>query len=304
MKSRCLVTGAAGFIGSHMVDTLIKEGHEVIALDNTCANNEKFYWNSQADNHKLSILDFEKLQPLFRGIDFVFHLAAESRITNAIESPKNTYEVNVIGTQNILQASLDHQIKRVVFSSTSAIYGLSSPPNKETMQEDCLNPYSISKFAAEKICKFFTNAYSLPVSILRYFNVFGERAPSNGPYAPVTSIFLKQHLQKKPLTVVGDGQNKRDFIHVQDVVQANLQFCFSKQKEIYNDIFNVGSASNISILELAQIISDQIDFLPPRIGEAKTTLADIDKIKNTIDWKPTLSIEDYLQMAIQEYKKN
>mgnify|MGYP001180435914 CR=1 FL=1 len=299
MKSNCLVTGAAGFIGSHVVNGLIDEGHRVIAIDNTSANNENFYWNEKAENFQISILEYDALLPKFNDIDFVFHLAAESRITNAIESPKNTYEVNVIGTENILKASLENKVKRVVFSSTSAVYGLSLPPNIESSKEDCLNPYSISKYTAEKICQFYNNTYSLPVTILRYFNVFGKRAPSNGYYAPVTSIFLRQLKEKKPLTVVGNGQNKRDFIYVGDIVSANLKFCFSKQHQTFNDIFNVGSSTNISVIKLAEIISENIEFLPPRIGEAKTTQANIDKIKSTINWQPTLSIEDYIKKEKQ-----
>jgi UDP-glucose 4-epimerase len=291
----CLVTGAAGFIGSSIVDELIKKNYRVIAIDDESANNEKFYWNHKAQNHKINILDYELLLPLFKNIDYVFHLGAESRIVNAIERPTETYRVNVIGTHNVLQSALVHQVKRVVFSSTSSVYGLNPPPNLELDSDDCLNPYSISKLSAEKICKMFTSSYKLPITILRYFNVFGERSPSNGFYAPVTSIFLKQKKEKSSLTVVGNGKNRRDFVHVKDVVKANLDFCFLKQKKTFNDIFNVGSAKNISILELAKLVSNDIKFIPSRIGEAKTTLADIQKINSIIGWKPIISIEDWIK---------
>jgi UDP-glucose 4-epimerase len=295
---KCLVTGAAGFIGSSIVDELVKRGHKVIALDDESANNEIFFWNKEAENYKLSICNYEAIVPLFKNIDYVFHLAAESRIVNAIENPLKTYNANIIGTHNVLKSALTNRIKRVVFSSTSSIYGLNSSPNSELDNDNCLNPYSISKLAAEKICKFFSNTYNLPVTILRYFNVFGDRAPSNGFYAPVTSIFLKQYKEKKPLTVVGDGQNKRDFIHVSDVVKANLDFCFFEQKKTFDDIFNVGSSTNISILRLAKLISSNIEFTPTRIGEAKTTLADIKRINSTISWLPSINIENWIKKKI------
>lgn len=296
--ARCLVTGAAGFIGSSIVDELVNRGHKVISLDDESANNENFFWNKEAENYKLSICNYENIVTLFKNIDYVFHLAAESRIVNAIENPLNTYNVNIIGTHNILKSALIHKIKRVVFSSTSSIYGSNPSPNSELDNANCLNPYSISKLAAENICKFFSNSYNLPITILRYFNVFGDRAPSNGVYAPVTSIFLKQYKEKKPLTVVGDGKNMRDFIYINDVVKANLDFCFFKQKKSFNDVFNVGSSSNISILRLAKLISNNIKFIPARIGEAKTTLADIKKINSTINWLPSIKIENWIKKKI------
>ncbi|CAN1593464.1 WcaG Nucleoside-diphosphate-sugar epimerases [Candidatus Pelagibacterales bacterium] len=292
---KCLVTGAAGFIGSTIVDELILKNCEVVAIDDESANNENFFWNSRAKNYKFSILDYNSIEPLFENIDYVFHLGAESRIVNAIERPKETYDVNIIGTHNVLNASWVHQVKRVVFSSTSSVYGLNPTPNSELDREDCLNPYSISKLASEKICKIFTTSYKLPITILRYFNVFGERASSNGIYAPVSSIFLRQKKANLPLTVVGDGENRRDFVYVKDVVKANFDFCFLEQKSSFNDVFNVGSSRNISILKLAKLISPDIKFIPPRIGEAKTTLADIKKINSTIKWLPSLLIEDWVK---------
>lgn len=299
-----LVTGAAGFIGSNIVDEIIRKKHEVIAIDNECANNEIFFWNKKASNHRISILDLHKIKNLFRGIDFVLHLAAESRITNAINKPSETYLTNVIGTENILKLSLENKVKRVVFSSTSSIYGLNKPPNSENNKEDCLNPYSISKYTAEKICFYYNKNFNLPVTVLRYFNVFGERAPSNGYYAPVSSIFLRQYRENKPLTVVGNGSNLRDFVYVGDVVKANLQFCLKKQSNKFNTIFNVGSATNISILKLAKIFNSKLEFLPKRIGEAKSTLANIDRIKNTINWKPKVKINSWILKNIKMKKNN
>ena len=295
---RYLVTGAAGFIGSYIVNTLISKGHEVVCIDNESANNECFFWNKKAQNHKLSILNYQNIKPLFKKVDFVLHLAAESRITNAIKNPVGAYRTNIIGTENVLKLSLENGIKRFILSSTSSVYGLNPPPNKEKDSEDCLNPYSISKYTAEKICSYYKNNFNLPITILRYFNVFGERAPSNGYYAPVTSIFLRQKREKKQLTIVGDGSSLRDFIYVKDIVSANLKFCTSSQKKSYNDIFNVGSGENISILSLAKLISNDFKFTDPRIGEAKSTLASIKKIQNIINWKPKTSIKDWIKKQI------
>lgn len=292
---KCLVTGAAGFIGSAIVDELILRNCEVIAIDDESANNENFFWNPKAKNYKFNILNYQSIQALFKGVDYVFHLGAESRIVNAIERPTETYMVNVIGTHNILHCAHINQVKRVVFSSTSSVYGFNPPPNSELDREDCLNPYSISKSAAEKICKFFINTHKLPVTILRYFNVFGERSPSNGFYAPVTSIFLRQKKEGIPLTVVGEGKSKRDFVYVQDIVKANLDFCFLEQKALFNDVFNVGSSKNISIINLAKLISQNIKYVPARVGEAKITLADIKKINSAIGWSPSLLIEDWIK---------
>ena len=296
--AKCIVTGGAGFIGSHIVDALISLDHDVIVIDNESANNEKFYWRKDTKNIKVDILDVNKYKKDFKNVDFVFHLAAESRITNALLNPSYAYSVNILGTHNILAASLEHNIKRVVFSSTSSIYGLNKSPNKENSNDNCLNPYSISKFSAEKICEHFSREFNLPITILRYFNVFGERAPSNGTYAPVTAIFLKQLSQKKPLTIVGNGRSKRDFVYVKDIVDANLKFCFTKQKKEFNSIFNVGSGKNISVKELANIISKNQKYLPPRVGEAKETLASIKKIKRYVNWQPTVFIENWIRGLI------
>jgi len=290
---KCLVTGAAGFIGSAIVDELILRNCEVIAIDNESASNENFFWNPKAKNYKYNILDYQSISALFEGVDYVFHLGAESRMV--VERTRETYMVNIIGTHNVLSCAQIHRVKRVVFSSTSSIYGLNVPPNSELDKQDCLNPYSISKSTAEKICKFFTNTHKLPITILRYFNVFGERSPSNGIYQPVTSIFLRQKKECVPLTVVGDGKNKRDFVYVKDIVKANLDFCFLKQKPIFNDVFNVGSSKNISILNLAKLISQNIKFIPARVGEAKNAQADIKKINLAIGWSPSLLIEDWIK---------
>ena len=292
---KSLVTGGAGFIGSHLVDRLISLGHEVICIDNEYADNEKFYWNQKARNLKLDITNYNKIEFLFESVDYVFHLAAESRIGTAIKNPLKAFEINVLGTTNILQCSRKYNIKRLIYSSTSSGYGLNTIPNIESQSDDCLNPYSVSKIAAEKICKMYSDFYNLPTIIFRYFNVYGERAPAKGQYAPVIGIFLRQKAEKKKLTIVGNGEQRRDFIYVGDVVEANINAAQNKiNKSFYGHIFNVGSGENISINKIAEMIDYEVEYLPKRPGEAYETLADITKIKEVLNWNPKTKLENWI----------
>ena len=293
---KSLVTGGAGFIGSNIVDRLISLGHEVVCIDNEYANNEQFYWNKQASNYKVDIADYQKIKNLFKSVDYVFHLAAESRIGAAIKNPLEAFEINILGTSNILQCSKENNIKRLIYSSTSAGYGLNNLPNTETQLDDCLNPYSVSKIAAEKICKMYSDFYDQPTIILRYFNVYGERAPSIGQYAPVIGIFIRQKKEGHKLTIIGDGEQKRDFIYVGDVVAANINAALKEiDKKFFGQVFNVGSGKNISINEIAKMISNEIEYLPERKGEAKATLADIKKIKSILDWDPKMNLKNWIK---------
>lgn len=294
MKS--IVTGGAGFIGSHIVDKLIELQHEVTVIDNESAIcHDKFYYNAKASYYKLDISDYKSIRPLFDGVDFVFHLAAESRIQPAIENPLLCFTTNALGTGVVLQCAREANCKKVIYSSTSSAYGLkNNPPLVESMTEDCLNPYSVAKVAGEKMCKMYTDLFGLKTIIFRYFNIYGVREPLKGSYAPVVGLFLKQYKNGESLTIVGDGTQRRDFTHVNDVVQANIK-AMNYDGGCHGEIFNVGTGSNNSVLELAKMISDNIVFVPPRIGEAKETLADNSKIKREFDWKPTKKIEDYIR---------
>jgi UDP-glucose 4-epimerase len=291
---KALVTGGAGFIGSNLVDRLVDMNCEVVVIDNETADcNEKFYWNPKADNYKLDICNYEFTRDLYNDVDWVFHLAAESRLQSAIKNPINAVTKNVVGTCTVLQCAKEAGVNKVIYSSTSSAYGLNKYPNYETDPNDCLNPYSVSKVAGEELCKMYTNLYGLKTVIFRYFNVYGERSPTTGQYAPVIGIFQKQKRNNQSLTIVDDGLQKRDFVYVYDVVNANI---LAATKEIdekyYGQVYNVGSGENVSILEIAQMISDDYVFIPPRLGEAKTTLANIDKIKNVFGWNPNINIKN------------
>lgn len=292
---KCLVTGGCGFIGSHIVDRLIDDGHEVIVLDNFSANNETFYMDDRAMYVKQDIANYPFTRTFYDGVDVVFHLAAESRVQPAIENPIQAFEKNVLGTAVVLQCAREYGVKRVVYSTTSAAYGLNEPPNVETDETDCLNPYSVSKVAGEEVCKMYSNLYGLETVCLRYFNVFGKRAPDAGQYAPVTAIFNRQKKAGEPLTIVGDGKQSRDFVHVQDIVEANLLAATAELKE-FGEVFNVGSGTNYTIQEIADTIdSANQKYLPPREGEAYTTLADISKIKSVLGWEPKINLLEWIK---------
>jgi UDP-glucose 4-epimerase len=299
---KCLVTGGAGFIGSNLVDRLIKDGHEVICIDNESAiTSEQFYWNSSAKNYKLDIRDSD-CDDLYKDVDYVFHLAAESRIQPAIENPEHAISVNCVGTCKVMQFARKHKVKRVIYSSTSSAYGLTDIcPQKENFPEDCLNPYSVSKIAGEKICKMYWDLFGVETISFRYFNVYGERSPVNGQYAPVIGIFLNQMKNNIPLTVVGSGENRRDFVHVHDVVEANI-LAMEKNISIQNigQVYNVGFGENFSINEIAKMISNNIIHIPERLGEAKTTLCDYTKIKNTLGWIPKIKVNEWIKQQIME----
>ena len=293
-----LVTGGAGFIGSHIVEQLINIGHEVVVVDNEYSDNENFHWRDDTYNINIDITD-KALKNAFTNVDYVFHLAAEARIGPAIENPVNAVNINTIGTCNVLQCARDAGVKKVMYSSTSSGYGLNPSPNDETQPDDCLNPYSVSKVAGEKICKMYTDLYGLKTVIFRYFNVFGERAPKKGQYAPVIGIFLRQLAAGEKLTIVGDGEQRRDFVYVKDVANANIMAALSNaDDEAYGQVYNVGSGKNYSVNDIASFISDDTINIPPRVGEARNSLANIDKIYKTFAWKPETDVEQWIKTQL------
>ena len=295
---KILITGGAGFIGSNLVDKLVNDGHKVVVIDNESSDaHEFFYWNKNCENHKLNICDFDSILPLFKDIDYVFHVAAEARIQPAILDPSKAVKTNVLGTCNVLQAARIHNVKRVMYSSTSSAYGLiNNPPLKETMTRDCLNPYSVSKVAGEDLCSMYYKLFGLETVMFRYFNVYGERQPTKGQYAPVIGLFQRQVKECKKMTIVGDGKQRRDFTHVSDVVSANILAAFCENKEIVGQLFNVGTGKNYSVLDIANFIGGEYEFMPPRLGEAKETLADINKTKNMLGWEPKIKLEEWLNI--------
>ena len=299
MKS--LVTGGAGFIGSHIVDKLISLGHDVVVIDNqTSQVHDNFYFNEKAVYHKLDIADYESTRSFYQGVDYVFHCAAESRIQPTILNPLGAIRTNTLGTGVVLQSSREAGVKKIMYSSTSSGYGLKNePPLQEIMPDDCLNPYSVSKVSGEKLCSMYTKLFGVKTVIFRYFNVYGEREPLRGPYAPVVGLFLRQHAAGEELTIVPDGTQRRDFTHVDDVVNANILAMTVDEHDHYGEVFNVGSGTNHSVLELAAMISDKTKFIEPRKGEAYITLADTAKIQKVFGWSSTKSLDDYVKEKLR-----
>ena len=294
-KPLSLVTGAAGFIGSNLVDYLLEQGHQVVCVDNESANNDKFYWNKDTYNVSGDITDYKTMKNAFSNVDYVFHLAAESRLQPAIENPIGAVEKNCVGTTVMLQCAREAGVKRFVYSSTSSAYGNNPYPNIETQPDDCLNPYSASKAAGEKFCKMYTDLYGLETVVLRYFNVFGDRSPTRGQYAPVIGIFQRQKDAGQALTIVGDGSQRRDFVHVKDVARANHMAATLPVDGHLGEVFNVGSGTCYTIQEIANAISLNQTYIPERKGEMDTTFADITKIEKVIGWKPEIDVLDWLK---------
>ena len=295
--TKSLVTGGAGFIGSNLVDRLLELGHEVVVIDNEYSDaHDQFYWNDKTQNHKYDIRDYENTRPLYDGVDYVFHIAAEARIQPAIENPIEAVSINSVGTVTVLQCAREAGVKRVMYSSTSSGYGLINElPNVETQPDDCLNPYSVSKVNGEKLCSMYTDLFGLPTVIFRYFNVYGDRQPLRGQYAPVIGIFLRQRAAGEPLTIIGDGEQRRDFTYVGDVVNANVMAATTVvDPKAFGQVYNVGSGINHSVNDVAAMISDKTVNVPPRLGEARLSLANNQKLRETFSWSPTMKLDDWI----------
>ena len=297
--TKSLVTGGAGFIGSNLVDQLIEIGHKVIVIDNEYSDaHEQFYYNDKAEYHNLDIRD-DATRSLYDGVDYVFHIAAEARIGPSIENPTETVSINSFGTCTVLQFAREAGVKRVVYSSTSSAYGLQEPPHVEALPDNCLNPYSVSKVNGEKLCKMYTDLFGLKTVIFRYFNVYGNRQPLRGQYAPVIGIFLRQLAAGEPLTIVGDGEQRRDFVNVKDVCRANIMAAISNpDDEAYGQVYNVGTGKNYSVNQIAEMFNTETKFIPARPGEARISLANADKIYKTFAWKPEVVLEDWIKEAL------
>ena len=294
MKS--LVTGGAGFIGSNLVETLLGIGHTVVCVDNESSDaHDKPYWNNNSINIRGDIRDYTLMSSAMESVDYVFHLAAEARIQPAIENPINAVSVNDLGTATVLQCARENQVKKFLFSSTSAAYGRNDSPNVETQSPDPLNPYSVTKLNGENLCRMYTELFGLPTVIFRYFNVYGPRQPVRGQYAPVLGIFKRQKDAGEPLTIVGDGNQRRDFVHVEDVARANVMAALADPgQDAYGEVYNIGTGKNFSVNEIAEMFMHEKTYIAPRPGEARVSLANNQKMRNTFGWTPTHDLEKWI----------
>jgi UDP-glucose 4-epimerase len=294
---KALVTGGAGFIGSHLVDRLIELGHEVVVIDNetSTSSNGVFYWNSNAENYKADICDFGSTRSLYDGVDYVFHMAADTSIYESINNPIKTMFINGFGTSVVLQSAREARVKRVILSSSYSVYGNNKLPNKEEQQEDYLNPYGLSKGNAENFCKFYSKTFKTDTIILRYFNVYGERQPVSGQYSPIMERFNNEKKSNKPLTIIGSGEERKDFTHVSDIVEANIIAAEINLDDKYiGDVFNIGFGKNYSTNEIANMYNHKILDKPVTTINVKQTLADVEKAKLILGWQPKIKLESWI----------
>ena len=296
---KMLVTGGAGFIGSNLVDQLILEGNEVHVIDNFISG-KKENCNDKAIYHNLDISVVEHIdtfKKIFEGVDTIFHCAALARVQPSILNPLK-YEVNnTLGIMNILKAAADVKVRRLVYSASSSAYGpTDNLPSKESNPINPISPYANQKYYGELCCRMFSEVYGLETVSLRYFNVYGERQNLGGAYATVVGIFINQILEGKPLTINGDGSQRRDFTYVKDVVSANI-LASNSLKVGRGEVINVGSGKNISINDLADMLSKNKKYMKP-VNEPFANLADIGKAKELLNWEPIVDLHSW----IKDYK--
>lgn len=291
---KALVTGGAGFIGSHLTELLLKEGHEVIALDSLrsgrTSNFKDFEKDPQLTFVEKDIRDSEGILPYFEGVDWVFHLAALADIVPSIENPREYFEVNVDGTFNVLECAKKANVKRLIYAASSSCYGIPDTyPTPETAPLRPQYPYALTKSLGEQLVLHWNQVYKLPALSLRLFNVFGPRARTTGTYGAVFGVFLTQKLHNKPLTVVGDGTQTRDFTFVADVARA---FLLAAQSSLSGEIFNVGSGAHYSVNQIVSLLAHDSINIPKRPGEPDTTFADVTKIESKLGFKAKVPFEE------------
>lgn len=296
-----VVTGGAGFIGSNLVDRLIKDGNEVHVIDNFLTgkkencNPDAIYHNIDISNHNY----FNKMVKILKKTDTVFHLACIARVQPSIQDPIKYELNNTIGLANILKASVDKGVRRFVYSSSSSVYGdISKPPHKEDSETNPMSPYGAQKLYGEILCKTFSTVYNIEAISLRYFNVYGEKQNMDGAYSLVIGIFLNQRFNNKPLTIRGNGKQKRDFTYVGDVVKANILAAKTEIKGTY-EVFNIGNGDNRSINQIASYVGGNIKYIDA-VKEPQETLADNKKAKKLLNWEPSQDVKSWIIKYIKE----
>ena len=304
MKS--IVTGGAGFIGSHLVDQLLNIGHEVIVLDNFSTGRRE---NLEHVQNKIKLVECDlsikgDWVKYFKDVDWVFHLAALADIVPSIQKPEAYFNVNVNGTYNVIEASKHSAIKKFIYAASSSCYGIPNKyPTSETANIQPQYPYALTKRIGEELVLHWAQVYQLPAVSCRFFNVYGTRSRTSGTYGAVFGVFLAQKLAKKPMTIVGDGTQTRDFTYVTDVANALVTAANSDK---IGEIYNIGSGKTVSINKLVELLDGEKLYIPKRPGEPDCTFADISKIKSQLSWVPKVSIEDGVKLVLEniEYWRN
>ena len=291
---QCVVTGGAGFIGSHLTEALLKIGHSVTVLDNFKTGQRKnvslFENNPNYRFVETDIADYQNILPYFQNGDWVFHMAALADIVPSMERPLDYHHANVDGTVAVLEASRKSGVKRFLYTASSSCYGIPDIfPTPETAAIKPQYPYALTKYLGEQMAMHWAQVYKLPVISLRLFNVYGPRARTTGTYGAVFGVFLAQKLAGKPYTVVGDGNQTRDFTYVTDVADAFIQ---AAESDITGEIFNVGSGNTYSVNRLVGLLGGEVTYIPKRPGEPDSTFADMSKIRQKLGWTPKISFEE------------
>jgi len=299
---KIIVTGGAGFIGSHLVDALLDLNYDVVAIDNLSIGRIENI-SHHLDKSKFTflnadIVDFDAIEGVFENTDWVFHLAALADIVPSIEKPKDYYLSNSNGTFNVLEACRKHNIKRIIYSASSSCYGIPDEyPTKESAEIRPQYPYALTKNLGEQLVMHWCNLYNLPSLSLRFFNVYGPRARTSGTYGAVFGVFLAQKIANKPFTVVGDGCQTRDFTFVSDIVSAIVS---AAESDISGEIINIGSNNTYSINHLVELLDGEVVYIPKRPGEPDCTWADISKATQLLNWEPKVSLEEGVEVLLND----
>jgi UDP-glucose 4-epimerase len=296
-----VVTGGAGFIGSHAVDALLERGYRVRVVDNLVGGRESNLGH-HGSNQDLSldrsdIRDLQPDSPVFADARSVFHFAGIGDIVPSIERPIDYMSVNVQGTVRLLEAARHAGVKKFVYAASSSCYGLADTPTREDHPINPQYPYALSKYQGEQAVLHWHNVYGLPVNVIRIFNAYGTRVRTTGAYGAVFGVFFKQKLAGKPFTIVGDGTQRRDFLYVTDVAQA---FIKASETPMVGEIWNLGAGNPQSVNRLAELIGGERTYIPKRPGEPDVTWADITKITRDLDWQPKVSFEDGVALMMAE----
>jgi UDP-glucose 4-epimerase len=300
-KTVALVTGGAGFIGSHIVDLLLSQGVEVRVLDNLTGgrleNLEHHKNNSALSFFNLDITTVAIDHSIFQGVSWIFHMAGIGDIVPSMEKPLDYFHTNTFGTARIAEAARKARVNKIVYAASSSCYGIASVPTDEQAPIDPQYPYALTKYIGEQTLLHWHQVYGLPVNSIRIFNAYGTRSRTSGAYGAVFGVFLRQKLADKPLTVVGDGMQSRDFIYVTDVAKA---FVLAAQTNKVGEIYNIGFGNPRTINDLTQMLSANIVRIPERPGEPKCTWADITKISRDLGWEPEISLEVGVKMLLSQ----
>ena len=296
-----LVSGGAGFIGSHLVERLLADGHTVVVLDNFSTgrmeNLDQVKDNPRLSIHRVDVSNYAEIQQFFEGVDWVFHLAALADIVPCVQRPLAYHRANVGGTVAVLEAARRAGVKRIVYAASSSCYGIPDEfPTPETAPIGPMYPYALTKYLGEQYVLHWNRVYRLACVSLRLFNVYGPRSRTSGAYGAVFGVFLAQKMAGKPFTVVGDGTQTRDFTFVTDVVDA---FVRAAESNVGGEIFNVGSGQTYSVNRLVELLGGEVVHVPKRPGEPDCTLADTTKIQRLLGWRPRVSFDQGVRIMLQ-----